>query len=240
MQGRLVMPMAGEGRRFREAGYTASKPLIDVAGMPMFFRALAGLPYCDRTTLVAREQDREKIEDWFPTPRITDAIYLGGPTNGPAMTVMEALGENYDDVEDAPLLVADCDQIVDWDHKHFESWLEREKPDAALVVTRMYGDQYSYAKTTSGGEVVQVAEKQQISETACCGIWWWSSARRAWEAICEMLDRGKMVNGEFYIAPSFDILVKTDHRVLAYPVPRLYSMGTPEDLRATLDSGIFN
>ena len=31
----IVLPMAGQGSRFREAGYKNSKPFIDVDGLPM-------------------------------------------------------------------------------------------------------------------------------------------------------------------------------------------------------------
>ena len=31
--------MAGEGQRFKDAGYTMPKPLIDVDGLPMVIRA---------------------------------------------------------------------------------------------------------------------------------------------------------------------------------------------------------
>src|SRR3546814_13681332 len=36
----LLIPMAGEGTRFAEAGYTTPKPFIDVAGKPMTERVL--------------------------------------------------------------------------------------------------------------------------------------------------------------------------------------------------------
>ena len=35
MSFKLIMPMAGEGSRFVEAGYTVPKPVIDVKGKPM-------------------------------------------------------------------------------------------------------------------------------------------------------------------------------------------------------------
>ena len=34
------MPMAGEGSRFRDAGWTTPKPLIELKGKPLFLRAI--------------------------------------------------------------------------------------------------------------------------------------------------------------------------------------------------------
>ena len=33
---KLIMPMAGEGNRFKEKGYDTPKPLVPVKGIPMF------------------------------------------------------------------------------------------------------------------------------------------------------------------------------------------------------------
>ena len=36
----IIMPMAGEGSRFKEAGYTVPKPLIKVEGKELYRHAL--------------------------------------------------------------------------------------------------------------------------------------------------------------------------------------------------------
>ena len=39
----IVIPMAGRGQRFTEAGYDKPKPLIDVVGVPMIKRVIDSL-----------------------------------------------------------------------------------------------------------------------------------------------------------------------------------------------------
>jgi len=39
----IVIPMAGAGSRFVEAGYTTPKPFIDVVGKPMISRVMDNL-----------------------------------------------------------------------------------------------------------------------------------------------------------------------------------------------------
>lgn len=36
----IIMPMAGEGSRFRDAGWTTPKPLIELDGKKLFIRAI--------------------------------------------------------------------------------------------------------------------------------------------------------------------------------------------------------
>ena len=40
----IVVPMAGSGRRFSDAGYKLPKPLLPVAGVPMVVQAVRDLP----------------------------------------------------------------------------------------------------------------------------------------------------------------------------------------------------
>lgn len=39
----IVMPMAGEGSRFANAGWTTPKPLIELNGQPLFKRAISSV-----------------------------------------------------------------------------------------------------------------------------------------------------------------------------------------------------
>ena len=40
---RIIIPMAGAGSRFANAGYAKPKPFIDVLGKPMIFHVLENL-----------------------------------------------------------------------------------------------------------------------------------------------------------------------------------------------------
>ena len=42
-----ILPMAGEGIRFKNKGYTIPKPLIDIKGKPMFIRSANCMPPAD-------------------------------------------------------------------------------------------------------------------------------------------------------------------------------------------------
>ena len=54
----VVIPAAGEGLRFQEAGYAKPKPLIDVCGKPMIARVMENLATKtpQRIVLVARKE----------------------------------------------------------------------------------------------------------------------------------------------------------------------------------------
>ena len=48
----IVIPMAGLGSRFRDAGYSVPKPLIEVLGRPMYAWAAESLPLAQSSQLI--------------------------------------------------------------------------------------------------------------------------------------------------------------------------------------------
>ena len=54
--------MAGEGRRFKDEGYSTPKPLIEVLGVPMVIRALKSLPRASKNILIVRKDHLNIIE----------------------------------------------------------------------------------------------------------------------------------------------------------------------------------
>ena len=88
-----LIPMAGAGRRFLDAGYNTPKPLIPVAGKPMIVRAAACLPSPDLWIFVCRQEhileshiDIE-LEKVFQPAEI---LSVGRPTEGQASTCLLA------------------------------------------------------------------------------------------------------------------------------------------------------
>lgn len=55
----VVIPMAGVGRRFRQAGYDMPKPLIPVDGQPIIKRLLTSFPLDWPITFICNSDDLE-------------------------------------------------------------------------------------------------------------------------------------------------------------------------------------
>ena len=116
----IVIPMAGAGSRFAQAGYEKPKPFIDVNGKPMIVRVLENMACPDaRFILVARKEhiDAEpqlvkQIEEEFNAI----IIPIDKLTEGSACTILYA--RKYINNQN-PLLIANSDQIVDIDIAKF-------------------------------------------------------------------------------------------------------------------------
>lgn len=235
----IVIPMAGAGSRFSQAGYQKPKPFIDVAGKPMIVRVLENLAYPEaRYILIARKEHMEaeaglvkQIEKDF------NAIFIpiDKLTEGTACTVLYA--RQYINNED-PLLIANSDQIVDMQIADFIDDCRRRRLDGSILtfVDEQRDPKWSFARLGADQLVVEVQEKKAISEFATVGIYLYSQGRDFVNAAIDMFIERDRVNNEYYTCPTYNYIIKAGRKIGIYniDVARMHGIGTPEDLDAYL------
>lgn len=228
----IVIPMAGRGARFLEAGYAVPKPLIDVNGEPMIVKAIKSLDINGTYHFVVREDegiDRvcDTISNLLPTAKFVKINYV---TEGPACSVM--LFEN-DINNDDELIVANCDQIMWWNSEMFLRNARHQDFDGTLVTYWANTNKNSYAKLNRAGFVTEVREKTIISNVSLNGIHYWKKGKYFVQSTKLMMDANdRAPNGEFYVGPTYNYLIKNNLRVGVYHIPneQHHAVGTPEDL----------
>ncbi len=231
----VVIPMAGLGSRFFKAGYKQPKPFIDVGGAPMIQRVIDNLNVNSaRFVLLARNEHLEAERQW--ARRLSDRgdvefVGVDRVTEGAACTVLLAR-ERCD--PEHPLLIANCDQIVDFDCNDFVSECEGRGLDGSILVFRDdVGDpKWSFARTGVTGLVTEVQEKKPISNLATVGLYYFRKARYFIDAAIDMIARNERVNNEFYVCPTYNYAIAAGYRFGVYEVPAtaMHGIGTPEDL----------
>lgn len=231
----ILIPMAGEGSRFAKAGYEKPKPFIDVKGKPMIQRVLENLNYPNaKYVLIARKEhmDREKdlvkhIESEFSATFIP----IEKLTEGTACTVL--FGRKYINNEQ-PLLIANSDQIVDVSIKDYiNDCLEKKLDGSILTFIDKYRDpKWSFARLNSNGHVIEVREKEVISEFATVGIYFYSQGKLFVNAALDMIVQNDRVNNEFYTAPTYNYAIKEGAKIGIYNIDfeQMHGIGIPEDL----------
>jgi dTDP-glucose pyrophosphorylase len=93
---------------------------------------------------------------------------------------------------------------------------------------------WSYIKITPEGMVTELAEKQVISNLATVGVYNFKKGKDFVLAAQQMIQCNDRVNGEFYVAPVYNYLIKDSFRIRNVTIGHLgsamYGLGTPEDL----------
>ena len=225
--------MAGAGLRFSQAGYELPKPLIDVNGQPMIQRAVDSLEQAGNYTFIIQKNPEinDVLRTVYPESNIIEIDYI---TEGPASTVL--LAKSLINTEE-PLIVANCDQIMWWNGELFQNFCDISRYDGIVVTYYSNSTKNSYAKINRRGDVVEVKEKEVISKISLNGIHFWSKGSFFVESAEKMiLDSDKSIDGEFYVAPSYNKMIESGYNVGIYHIPNEQhnAVGTPDDLREYL------
>lgn len=226
----IVIPMAGAGSRFPLEEYQVPKPLILVNGIPMIARAVESLGLPGKYHFIVRNNEflartLEAINSVCIDPVI---IAVDNVTEGAAVTAL--LCKKYIQGPEE-LVIANCDQIMAWDsQKALQAMREYE---GCVVTVKSQDPKHSYVKVNKKGEATSFAEKIVISDDALTGIHYWRHGHDFVASAEYMIaDDARSSNGEFYIAPTYNYMLKQKRRVGVYSIPEsaIHFVGTPPDL----------
>ncbi len=247
MQGRILIPMAGAGQRFADAGYTVHKPAIMTVDRatgqekPMVVCATKDLPgvaadgsnviYVDRDV---READgvEDAIRAWYPQAAFITVDHL---TEGQACTCM--LAEPYLDPEQ-PLLIAGCDNGMDIDRDAFDALTKEcdcivftyRHNEAVLANPNAYGWMIADAAgNITGTSIKKAISDRPMEDPAVVATFWFRRAAVFIEATKKMIAENDRINGEFYVDQTVKHVLDLGYRAKIFDIDRYVGWGTPAD-----------
>lgn len=234
----IVIPMAGKGSRFQEAGYAFPKPLIDINGKTMIEVVVDNLrPKIDhRFIFICNKEHAEKYDLHNILKNVSRnkfEVVLNTATTGAATAVLTA---NQYINNDDELIIANSDQYINYDINDFVK-KGRVKGDGLIMTFKASHPKWSYARTNTKGEVLEVAEKRVISDKATVGIYYYKKGRDFVEAAQQMIQKNIRLNNEFYVCPVYNEMILSDKKIYVknIPIKDMHGLGTPEDLKPFLE-----
>ena len=143
---KILIPMAGKGKRFEDAGYSFPKPLIDINGKPMIQIIIENLNFPAEHIFLCQKEHSEKyslkelLDFISPNCKI---VQVKGITEGAACTALLAKELINNDEE---LIIANSDQWVDWNNQHFLSYLRNNDASGGIVTFIATHPKWSFVK----------------------------------------------------------------------------------------------
>jgi dTDP-glucose pyrophosphorylase len=229
----ILIPMAGAASRFVKEGYKDSKPLIDVFGLPMIIRVIDNLPASNDYTFITRKDfhDGLRLKSLLSSLKPnSNIIEIDCLTNGAAETCL--LAKQFINTEDS-LLIANCDQIQEWNTNLFINYTCNTTYDGTIITFKSNSSSNSYVELKNG-LVVRCAEKIVISDTATTGIYYWRKGLDFVRYTEQMITKNIRTNNEFYVCPVYNELIASGGKVSTYQIERHHPIGTPNDLQRYL------
>lgn len=232
----VLIPMAGAGSRFAQAGYTFPKPLIEVRGKPMIQVVVENLNIEANYIFLVQKDHYETYNLKYLLNLIAPGckiVQVDGITEGAACTTL--LAKEYID-NDAPLVMANSDQFVEWNSNECMYAFSADSIDGGILTFKATHPKWSYAKLNEDGFVSEVAEKKVISDEATVGIYYWRHGSDYVKYAEQMIDKNIRTNGEFYTCPVFNEAIGDGKKIRVKNIEKMWGIGTPEDLNYFLDN----
>ena len=238
----IIIPMSGFGERFRLAGYTLPKSLIEIDGKPIIAHVIDMFPGELNFIFICNEEHlsntnyrmAEILRQHCPSGRI---IAIPPHKLGPIHSVLQI--EHLIDLNH-PVVVNYCDFTCYWNWSHFKDFVANSACIGAIPAYKGFhphtlgSTNYAYMRESSGW-VQDVQEKQpytdnRMEEFASSGTYYFASGKIMSEAFRLTMDQDLSVGGEFYVSLSYKLLLKANYPVAIYPLQHFMQWGTPSDV----------
>lgn len=235
--------MSGFGERFRRAGYTVPKPLIEIDGKPIIAHVIDMFPgeqdfifICNQDHLDNPDYRMESIlRDHCPSGKI-----IGIPAHklGPIHAVRQI---EHLIKPNIPVVINYCDFTCYWDWGNFKKFVQTTACVGAVPAYKGFhphtlgSTNYAYIRETQGW-VQDIQEKQpytdnRMEEFASSGTYYFDSGKTMIEAFRKTMDQQLNVGGEYYVSLAYKPLLAEKQPVAVYPLQHFMQWGTPDDVR---------
>jgi len=237
----VVITMGGLGSRFRKAGYTVPKYMIEAKGKTLFEWSMISLDGYKKDVnqyiFIAMKEEGIDMEGFIKEKcqklEIVNyhLILLDYLTDGQATTA--TLAEKYWNKEHA-LLIYNIDTYVEPGQMNSEEL----KGDGFIPCFKAEGDHWSFVRLDEQERVVEIKEKQRISDHCTLGAYYFKTCDLYKKLYDEYYSEEKnLVKGEKYVAPLYDYLLSKGGEIYISDIApeRVHVLGTPEELQYFLE-----
>jgi NDP-sugar pyrophosphorylase family protein len=214
--------MAGDSKDPLESGLKYPKMLTEINGKPMIEVVIDNLKSLfstkNRVIFVIRKDDNDKyylgniIKLIIPYARV---ITIEKETSGAALTALLAI-DSMDN--SSSLLLVNGDQILDCNLQEILQEFNQKSVDSGVITFKSVHPRWSYAKINDLGLVVEVAEKNPISNNATAGFYYYKKTLEFIKYTKRMILKDAHVNGLFYICPVFNEMILDQKKIATFEI----------------------
>jgi NDP-sugar pyrophosphorylase family protein len=237
----IIIPMSGFGERFRTAGYSIPKPLIEVEGKPIVQHVVEMFPGEDDFTFICNKDHlnvkkyrmREILNEIAPKGKV---IPINPHNLGPIHAVLQAM-ERLD--LEKPTIVNYADFTCDWDYIDFCKIIQMSECDGAIPCYRgfhphtLWSNYYAYVPEEKM-YAIDIQEKKPFTssprkEFASSGTYYFRSANIMRQYFDRCVSEDLTVGGEYYVSMAYKPMIQDGLKIQLYELNHFMQWGTPSD-----------
>lgn len=231
--------MAGEGSRFKSAGYQDPKPFIDVNGRAMIDRVIENVSiptdWYNLYTITLKDHWEKygkiisnSLSFYYYIKNFAN-ISIDKITEGAVCSALTAKELINNDNE---LVVTDCDHLVG-DYAHIRAGVDffrKHNADGGFWNFLSDDPKYSYVRIGSDGLVKEVMEKVVISNLANTGSYYFKTGKIFVKYAEELVSKNLRTRGEYYLSKVYDLMLLDKLKIKPFMVNEFIGLGVPSDL----------
>lgn len=233
---KVVIPLAGLGKRMRPQTWSKPKPLLNVAGKPVLGHVLDKfIPYAPEEVIFVTGWLGEQIKEYVNTNYHLNAHYVEQhELKGQAHAIY--LAREY---LEGPCIIVFVDTLFEADL----NGLAEATVDGVLYVKEVEDPRRFGVVVQEGERVIRLIEKPETCEyrNAMVGLYYVREGRDLVSAIEYLIANNKQTHGEFYLADALQVMIDRGAYFISRSVGVWEDCGTPETLlhtnRYLLDNG---
>jgi len=229
----IIIPIGGIGQRFKENGYKKPKALINIYGKPVISYLLDNLNTDNIDYILVpynKEYNNYRFEDLLIKnyPKINFKFHcLENDTRGAAETINIGIN-NLNEDRNIPVLCLDsdnfyqCDIVSQWNGENCVFSFEDVNENPI----------YSYVKTNENNEIIDIKEKEKISNHACTGAYGFRSINELKKYTLKIIEENKTQKSEFYTSGVIKEMINegVSFKNINILNKHYFSLGTPEQV----------
>ena len=218
---KVVIPLAGLGKRMRPHTHSKAKPMVRLAGKPMLGHLL----------------------DWVVTDRVEEVVLIISPhqqdvepyarsaTKAPVRIVVQDEPRGQADAVarvrpfvDGPMLVVFSDTLADASFDH----LAEVRSDGLIYVKEIEDPSRMGVIIVRDGRIVDIIEKPQqfVGSLATIGMYYFRTSGALFSAIDRVLDAPPKLGGEYFLADAIKLMIEDGAHLNPYVVREWEDTGT--------------
>ena len=253
----ILIPLGGTGKRFKKEGYILPKALIKVNGKEIIFHLIDNLKINNRVSFIyipynieyTKYDFENLLKRRYPNYKFKFMI-LEQQTRGAAETIYKALQNLYSsqirypinmiqmkEMFDKPILCLDSDNF--YTNDIINLWNGDN-----IVFSFLSKDTnpiFSYLKTDENENILQIIEKQKISDKACTGAYGFESYYDLIDYCRYIITNNITQKGEFYTSGVINYMLKKENiKNITIDNKYYHSLGTPEQVKLYESAFLFD
>ncbi len=238
---KVLIPMAGMGKRFLKAGYQVPKILIPIENRPMVEHVARNFsPEDDFVFGINEEHDGGGMMSGVLKRIAPRGVIVPMPyqKEGPTATVQRMLDHVKDE---EPVIVNYCDFSWVWDYDSFKRQVAENRCDGAVICYRgfhphLLGPNHYATLDSDGLWMKEIREKfswhdDKKKDWSSSGTYYFRQGAFVKKYFTRIQEKKSwLINGEHYVSQVFQLMKEDGLRVFIYEIPFMLQWGTPEDM----------